>query len=390
MKIAGKIKSVVSSVKTHWNKPPKERYMSYKEIASLSVGGIGVRFIVYCVSNMIIAVGNTLIGNTIGIDPGALYVIYILSILSGFPLTALRAKMIDNTRSMKGKYRPYILTMGIPTVILGIGFVWMPYEHMSLTMKCIVVLLFNVGFQFFYNFMVDAYESLINVLSPNTIERSDVLSIRCVVENLSPSIAGIFLPIAARLITNDNTLYDMRIYRVLYPPMLLVGFLISLLVYVNVEEKIVQAKTHVIRIKFIDALKAIAQNKYFWIISLAGWIGFLESSFNSILGWMYKLSGRVLTGPVFADNRDIRQRLVLAESRRAVPYQKIRQKEDTRCNESFQYRLYCADAPDGSPNGRPGNNMDAAHMHLRQPVHNFAWSSSQPEHPGGYKRLSAV
>lgn len=69
MKIAGKIKSVVSSVKTHWNKPPKERYMSYKEIASLSVGGIGVRFIVYCVSNMIIAVGNTLIGNTIGIDP---------------------------------------------------------------------------------------------------------------------------------------------------------------------------------------------------------------------------------------------------------------------------------------------------------------------------------
>ena len=56
--------------------------MSYKEIASLSVGGIGVRFIVYCVSNMIIAVGNTLIGNTIGIDPGALYVIYILSILS--------------------------------------------------------------------------------------------------------------------------------------------------------------------------------------------------------------------------------------------------------------------------------------------------------------------
>lgn len=284
VKIAGKIKSVVSSVKTHWNKPPKERYMSYKEIASLSVGGIGVRFIVYCVSNMIIAVGNTLIGNTIGIDPGALYVIYILSILSGFPLTALRAKMIDNTRSMKGKYRPYILTMGIPTVILGIGFVWMPYEHMSLTVKCIVVLLFNVGFQFFYNFMVDAYESLINVLSPNTIERSDVLSIRCVVENLSPSIAGIFLPIAARLITNDNTLYDMRIYRVLYPPMLLVGFLISLLVYVNVEEKIVQAKTHVIRIKFIDALKAIAQNKYFWIISLAGWIGFLESSFNSILG----------------------------------------------------------------------------------------------------------
>lgn len=287
VKIAGKVKSALSSVKKYWSKPPKDRYMTYKEIVSMSVGGIGVRFIVWCVSGMIVCVGNTLIGNTIGIDPGAIYVIYIISVLSGFPLTALRAKMIDNTRSMKGKYRPYLISMGIPTVLLGVGFVWMPYERMSLTWKCIVVLLFNIGFQFFYNFMVDAYESLINVVSPNSIERSDVLSIRSVVENLSPSIAGIFLPVVAKLITNENTLYDMRVVRAFYPPMIIIGFLISLLVYVNVEEKIVQAKTHVIRIKFMDALRAIARNKYFWVISLAGWIGFLEGSFNSILGWMY-------------------------------------------------------------------------------------------------------
>lgn len=287
MQIKNKILSAVKDLKKYWSVPPKGRYMTFKEIVSLSVGGIGVKFIVYCVSNMIIAVGNTLIGNTIGIDPSAMYVIYILSILSSFPLTALRAGMIDNTRSMKGKYRPYILSMGIPTVLLGIGFVWMPYERMTLLTKCVVVLLFNIGFQFFYNFMVDAYDSLINVLSPNTIERSDVCSIKAVVENISPSIASIFLPVIAKLITGDNTLYDMRVYRVLYPPMLLVGLFISILVYVNTEEKIVQAKTHFVQIRFTDALRAVAKNKYFWIISLAGWIGFLESAFNSILGWMY-------------------------------------------------------------------------------------------------------
>ncbi len=282
-----KIKSALSDLKLYWRTPPRGRYMSFKEIASLSVGGIGEKFIVYCISQMIIAVGNTLIGNTIGIDPSALYVIYIISVLSGFPLTALRAKMIDNTRSMKGKYRPYIITMGIPTVILGAGFIWMPYESMSLFSKCAVVLLFNIGFQFFYNFYTDAYDSLINVLSPNSIERSDVLSIKSVVENFSPSIASIFLPIVARIITGQDTLYDLKIYRVLFPPMLAVGFVISLLVYVNTEEKIVQAKTHVIQMKFTDAFRAIARNKYFWIISLAGWLGFLEGSFNSILGWMY-------------------------------------------------------------------------------------------------------
>ncbi len=282
-----KIRALFSNLKSYWKVPPKGRYMSFKEIISLSVGGIGQKFIVYCVNQMIISIGNVLIGNTIGIDPKPMYVIYIISVISGFPLTALRAKMIDNTRSMKGKYRPYILSMGIPTSIIGIMFILTPYENMSLFFKCAAVLLYNIGFQFFSNFYNDAYDSLINVLSPNSIERSDVLSIKSIVENFSPSLANIFLPIVAYHITGERTLYDLRVYRVLFPPMIIVGFLISMLAYVNTSEKIVQAKTHVIQMKFSDAFRAIAKNKYFWIISLAGWLGFLESSFNNIIGWMY-------------------------------------------------------------------------------------------------------
>ncbi len=291
-----KIFSVLNMVKNNWKTAPEGRYMPYKEIVSLSTGGIGVKFIMYCVGNMIISIGNSLIGNTIGIEPTAIYVIYIISVISGFPLTALRARMIDNCKSMKGKYRPYILSMGIPTVILGILFIWMPYEGMSLVSKCITVLLFNIGFQFFYNFYVDAYDSLINVLSPNTIERTDVYAVKAVVENLSPSIANIFLPLVAKLITGDNTLYDLRVYRYLYPPMLIVGFAISVLVYVNTEERIVQPNSHDIRISFVDAFRAVVKNKYFWIISLAGWLGFLENSFNTIIGWMYNYQAACTAG----------------------------------------------------------------------------------------------
>ncbi|MBR6634233.1 MAG: MFS transporter, partial [Clostridia bacterium] len=70
-------------------------------------------------------------------------------------------------------------------------------------------------------------------------------------------------------------------------PILIIGFLISFILYKNTKEKIIQAKTHVVRIKFIDAFRAVIKNKYFWIISLAGWMGFLESMANSILGWLY-------------------------------------------------------------------------------------------------------
>lgn len=291
-----KVKKLLDDFKLYWKVPPKGRYMSFKEIASLSVGGIGEKLVYYCINMMIINIGNALIGNTIGINPSSMYVIYIISVLSGFPLTALRAKIIDNTRSMKGKYRPYLITMGIPATVLGIGFIIMPYESMSMFWKCATVLAYNIGFQFFFNFYIDSYDSLINVLSPNSIERSDVLSIRSVVENFSPSIANIFLPIVARLITGENTLYNLKVYRVLFPAMLAVGFAISLPAYFNTQEKIVQAKTHVIQMKFSDAFRAIARNKYFWVISLAGWLGFLENSFNNILGWMYNYQGACSPG----------------------------------------------------------------------------------------------
>ena len=282
-----KLLNILQSLKRNWKTAPDGRFIPFREIASLAVGGIGVKFIVYCVSTMILSVGNTLIGNTIGIPPTSIYFIYIISVLAGFPLTGLRARMIDNSKSMKGKYRPYILTMGLPTVLLGIGFIWAPYEIMSMPVKCITVLLFNIGFQFFYNFLLDANDSIINVLSPNSIERTDVYAVKSVIENISPSIASIFLPIVAKAITGDNTLYDMTVYRVLYPPMLVVGFLVSIIIYVNTEERIVQPKNHTVSMSFVDAFRAVARNKYFWIISLAGWIGFLEGSFNTILGWMY-------------------------------------------------------------------------------------------------------
>ncbi len=285
--IKNKIAGGIQDLKIYWNEPPHGRYMPFKEIASLAVGGMGVKFICYAVQLMILSVGNTLIGNTIGIPPRELYVIYIISVIASFPLTGIRAKIIDNSGNKKGKFRPYIFTMAIPTVILAIGFTWMPYESMNMLWKCITVLLYNIGFQFFYMFMFDSYTNIINVLSPNTYERSDVNSVTAVVDSFAPTIISFVLPLLAKLITGENTIYDMNIYRAVFPPLLLFGLLLTIFIHKNTEEKIIQAKTHVIQIKFTDALRAVAKNKYFWIISLAGWIGFLESSFATILAWLY-------------------------------------------------------------------------------------------------------
>lgn len=285
--IKEKASTLCDDLRVYWKKPPLGRYMSFKEIVSLAVGGLGIQFVVFCAQNMIISIGNTLISNTIGIAPKPLYIIYILSVILSFPLTALRGKIIDSSRSKKGRYRPFILSMGLPTAILAIAFVYMPYERMSMLAKCLTVLLFNIGLQFFYMFYYDVDQSIINVLSPNTYERSDVTSIKSVVNSMAPTLGNLILPLVARAITGENTLVYIRIYRAFYPPMIIFGFVLGLLVYFNTEEKIVQAKTHTVKIKFTDAFRAVVRNKYFWIISLAGWIGFLENAVQNIMDWLY-------------------------------------------------------------------------------------------------------
>ena len=287
MNIKEKAITLRDDLQLYWKKPPMGRYMSFKEIASLAIGGLGIQFVVFCAQNMIISIGNTLISNTIGIAPKPMYIIYILSVILSFPLTALRGKIIDSSKSKKGRYRPFILSMGLPTAILSIGFVYMPYERMSMIAKCVTVLLFNIGLQFFYMFYYDVDSSIINVLSPNTYERSDVTSIKSVINSFAPTLGNIILPLVARAITGENTLVDIRIYRAFYPPMIIFGFFLGLLVYFNTEEKIVQAKTHTVKIKFTDAFRAVVRNKYFWIISLAGWIGFLENAVQNIMDWLY-------------------------------------------------------------------------------------------------------
>lgn len=282
------VKKTISDAKVYWKRPMPGRYMPFKEIFAYSFGGIGVYFLIYCVQQLMLSTTNVIIGNAIGISPSIMYVIYVVSIIVSFPATAIRANIIDNARSKKGKYRPYMLSMALPSCLLVVGMVFVPYEKIpNQIVKAVIVLLFNIGFQFFYMFFYDSYENLIMVLSPDTQERADVLTIKSVVYSLAPSIATAVLPLVAQVATNGD-LYDMKLYRILYPPFAIIGVICSVYIYANTQEKIVQARTHVVQIKFFDAIRAVAKNKLFWIISLAGWVGFLETTYGNMLQWCYQ------------------------------------------------------------------------------------------------------
>lgn len=302
-----KVRSLLDDVRTYWKIPMRGRYMNFKEIAAYAGGGIGAYFIIQLGSTLLVSSTNMIVGNGIGISFSDMYVLYLIATIANIPLTAVRANMIDNTRGKAGKYRPYLLKMGIPTALIASLYVWFPYDifktlfpgeilgrEKSYIATCALVLVWNLLLMFYFNFFNDAYTNLIHVLSPNTQERTDVLAIKSVVYSLAPSIINILLPIIAGAVANRN-LYDIRVYRYSYPVFAVIGIALTIIVYANTKEKIVQAKTHTIQISFIDSFKAVAKNKYFWIIALAGWLGFLEQSYGSILDWTFSY-GHACTG----------------------------------------------------------------------------------------------
>lgn len=299
-----KVGTLLDNVRFYWNKPPKGRHMTFKEISSYSFGGIGAYLITSMSTICLLGATNVFITGTIGIKPTDMYILYVIAVLASIPLTGIRANIIDNTRKKAGKYRPYILNMGIPSALLFVAMVWFPYDKLGLIVgeeevfgrsaeyvaKCVVLLLFNFALEFFFRFFYDAYENLVHLLSPNSQERADVTSIRSVVYSFGPTVINIINPLIAQNVFHTN-LTDIRVYKLMFPILGIIGSLLLFIVYANTQEKIIQAKTHVIQIKFADAIKAVAKNKYFWIISFAGWIGFLEGAYSNIFNWLYNYGG---------------------------------------------------------------------------------------------------
>ncbi len=304
MNLAQTVKDGVDKVKTYWKTPPKDRYMTFREIAAYSGGGIGAYMIITLGTACLLGTNNVLLSSTLGIAPMDMYIMYVLAVVINIFLTGVRANIIDNTRNKAGKYRPYIVTMAVPTAIITITMVWFDYdkfgalfgegmifgESKAYVAKCAVIMVLNLLLHFFYYFFYESYDNLIHVLSPNSIERSDVAAVKSVVYSLAPSIINLIMPLIAENVFHTN-LTDIKVYRLVYPILAVGGILLCIIVYKYTEEKIVQARTHVVQIKFTDALRAVAKNKYFWIISLASWIGFLEGAYSNIMYWLYNYGG---------------------------------------------------------------------------------------------------
>lgn len=280
-------KDALNTVKQYWSEPPKGNYVPYKEIAALSGGGIGVHWATTLASYIGLDAGNFLIGSTLQIDSVHLGYMLIIANIIGMPFAFLRGWLFDNHNMKGGKFIPFLLRTPLPIVLLSTLFVWLPFENVSYITKVILTEIFFIVIQNLVSFYTDSFAYIQQILTPNAQERVKILSVSQIIYSIAPTLSGFIIPTAAGLTFGMNNIWT---YRIIYPIFSFVGLILSSIFFRKVKERLVLPKTRRQYVRIFDALREIAKNKYYWIINIAVWIGFLEGAYGAILGWTFLYS----------------------------------------------------------------------------------------------------
>ncbi|WP_296967906.1 MFS transporter [uncultured Eubacterium sp.] len=285
MKISGeKIKQTVLSVKEHWSSPPEGRYIPYKEILAYSVGGIGVKFVIYTVWYISLSATSLLAGSALGLKNGDLVKLNMIATVIGLFLGPIRGLIIDNTRSSKGKFRPYLLYTGIPSAILLTVFAFLPFETMTYNQKLWSLFISYMLLQLCYPFYDQAYTTLVQVMSPNSTERADVITVSTFIYSLAPTIMGFFVPLIAGF---TGGLEHINAYRVIMPALGIGGALIGLFSYFGTKERIIVSKDYTPKVPFFKGIGAGIANKYQWARSLTSWCILFQAGVGNVTTWYF-------------------------------------------------------------------------------------------------------
>lgn len=94
MSVKSLVNGVFKDVTTHWNKPAHGNFVSYKEILSLGLGGMGNQFTMVLVGYLALNAGNTLLGSTIGIRPVHLQTMAAIQTVLNVIFYFVRAKLL--------------------------------------------------------------------------------------------------------------------------------------------------------------------------------------------------------------------------------------------------------------------------------------------------------
>ena len=294
------IRNLALTLRTYWERPRKNEYVNYREVSSFCLGAMGVKSVNSMLSFIQLAPTCLLVASVYGLSPRDIMILFVITNIIGIIKTPFVSMLVDNTHTRIGKFRPYLLWAGIPTVISVVALTWFIPLDASPTVKIILIgIFFNVLSiaQPLYN---NAYMGISQVITPNAQERTNILSVSEFLGNLGPSITAFIIPTLAGLFFGKDGMLDIRAYRILLPACTMIGFFLGLLVMYNTKERVIRPKEEAERIRFLDGLRQILRNRYFWIVTISKFFDGFKGVLTLLLTWVcaYQIQNTGIQGVV--------------------------------------------------------------------------------------------
>lgn len=178
-----------------------------------------------------------------------------------------------------GKYRSLIIANILPYIISLVLLTWFPYNSFEYHTKFWVMHLFFSLNSCFVSWFGQV-TNIQNVISPNTNERTKIMSIGSFIYSLIPSIYNIVFPILA---TVAGGMTDIKTYKYVIPGTIIFLAPFTLFLVFGVKDRVIQEEEHKPQINMFKGFKEVLKNKYLWITNISAWVStFATGSVNIV------------------------------------------------------------------------------------------------------------
>lgn len=285
-RVAGRsAKAAAAKLKNFWNNPPQGRHLNLKEILCFGGSAFGVSTLVTVVSGLITA---TQISELFQIDViHGPYICLIASIL-GLIIQPIFGKLLQNTQTKWGKYKPFILLMAPIFAAFAIAATWSPdlirTMEFDATPKVIYAYCICTPTLIIWNLFQNTFYMMPGVITPNQQERTDIWSPIGLVIGFSPTIMNV-LGNALRGFFNERGA-EYLAYRYIGFIYSIVGVLFVLLLF-KVKERIIVTNENKEKVGLFQGIGMIMKNKPLLILTLALILGCMRTTIevdSAILG----------------------------------------------------------------------------------------------------------
>lgn len=326
--------NLITDFKDHWNVPKEGYYVSYKEFTNFVVGAGSTNVAAYAGGNLTFTAGCMFVGAIYGLKMMDFAMMGFVNLILSYLFSPLNMVITDNLgappkktlrmihianliftivgigcffvpqnlfegfmpalpqvvgtkfllqvfssyytmvvlRKLSpkyGKYRSWIVAGIVPYTVFLILLVWFPFNTLAYHDKFWVM---NLLFSFWgcFGSSLGQIGNIQNVISPNTQERTNIMSFGSFLYSLFPSIYNIIFPVIAATV---GGMTDLRTYRYIIPVFVAVAAPFALFHAFGVKDRVVQEQEHKPEVNMRKGFKEVLRNKYLWITNISGWLG---------------------------------------------------------------------------------------------------------------------